>query len=65
MSTKVLDFVDNEGDFEQLLEEAEENAKSNEECRFIDSLSIKWSRYGLDMFLSEDQHKWLTDIAAR
>jgi hypothetical protein len=49
-------------DFEQLLYDAESQAKSEREQEFVAEIVDKYDKYGSDMFLSTAQREWLERI---
>jgi hypothetical protein len=49
-------------DFEQLLADAESQAKSEREQEFVSEIVEKYEKYGADMFLSGAQRDWLERI---
>jgi hypothetical protein len=60
--SRVKDQFDDTTDFEQLLSDAESQAKSEREQEFVAEMNDKWEKYGADMFLSEKQRDWLESI---
>lgn len=65
MSSIVSDFYKDQDDFEIVLDSASMSAKNSREVEFVESISEKYEGYGMDMFMSDLQHKWLEDLAAR
>jgi hypothetical protein len=63
MSTRARDFYEEEHEFQEVLDAAEENAKTDGEVKFVDDLIIKAAEYGGATFLSESQNDWLRQIA--
>ena len=62
MSQKVQDLY-SEGEFEELLDEAEANAANDWETQFVDDLQAKFDQYGRRMYLSPAQQEALERIA--
>lgn len=62
MST-ILDFYEDEEEFDRQLDDASGNAANNRESEFIRGLRDKFEEYGRRMFLSESQQAWLERIA--
>jgi len=52
-------------DFRILLDQAKRYANTSAEEDFVDGLEAKFETYGSNMFLSDAQSKWLSDIASR
>jgi hypothetical protein len=66
MSTlRASDHFDSEVEFQAMLDDAEENAKTDGEVKFVDSLNMKVQEYGIEAFLSDSQYEWLKQIAER
>lgn len=59
---RVEDFFDDGDDYEYILEQAEERARSVRELEFLQDLQTKWKAYGMRAFLSENQYKWLKKL---
>jgi len=59
----ILDFYDEGEEFEEVLINAETNAKGEREIEFVDSLRDRFEEYGEFMYLSEAQYEWLERIA--
>jgi hypothetical protein len=62
--TTLLDFYDDEEDFEQALDDAQNAAVTDREMAFVDSLRDKFEEWGRKMYLSEAQNAWLGRIIA-
>ena len=62
MSQQVHDIMD-DNDFENLLNEAQENASTGWEENFVSDLQEKYDDFGSSMFLSDLQHERLQRIA--
>ena len=52
-----------DGEFEELLEEAESNAESGWDTEFTEDMRERFDEYGEDMFLSDAQREQLERIA--
>ena len=59
---KVKDHY-SEGEFAELLEEAENNAESGWDAEFTEDMRERFDEYGEDMFLSDAQRGQLERIA--
>ena len=62
---RVYEWFDQPEAFKRVLKAAILNVRTANEEGFISSLLDKYKRYGQNMYLSERQHKWLSDIAKR
>lgn len=60
---RVTNHFDDADQFETILEEAETKAHRDADVKFVDELTIKFAKYGENMFLSEAQADWLKRIA--
>jgi len=65
MSTYARDWFDTEAEFIEMLETAEENATSDWEMTFVDSISTRAKQYGGSTYLSEEQYEKLKKIAEK
>lgn len=63
MGMKARDFFETEEEFSKLLDEAEENAVSDWEMRFVDDISLRVGEHGFDTYISERQVEQLKKIA--
>lgn len=50
-------------EFEELLDAAEEGARTDREEEFISDLREKWDEYGIDMYLSDKQREGLVAVS--
>lgn len=62
MSQKVSDLFDDDADFQQLLTDAESQARSEWQQDFVGDMVKRWEKYGTGMFLSDKQLQTLEDI---
>lgn len=62
MSQKVSDLFDDDADFQQLLTDAESQARSEWQQDFVGDMVERWEKYGAGMFLSDKQLQTLEDI---
>lgn len=62
MSQKVSDLFDDDADFQQLLTDAESQARSEWQQDFVGDMVGRWEKYGSGMFLSDKQLQTLEDI---
>ncbi len=60
--SQVQDYF-SEGEFEELLEQAERNIANDWEHEFVSSMCGKYEEYGKRMFLSDSQMEHLERIA--
>lgn len=54
---------DNGDEFEDVLDEAESEARSGREEEFVAQMRQAWTKYGLRAFMSEAQASWLRRIS--
>lgn len=65
-SSKIADFYGSEEvDFQALLQDALANCEKDNESIFVGGLIDKFEQYGMNMYLSDKQNKWLRSIANR
>ncbi len=62
MMGKILDFYDDQDDFEAALDAADRAAVTDREMEFVSDLREKLEEYGTKMFLSDNQNAWLKRI---
>lgn len=62
-STKLEDFITDDDEFEELLDLAMANARSDRAEEFCSDLEEKFEKYGLKMFMSQSQWNWLERLA--
>lgn len=60
--SRVSDQFDDPADFQQLLSDAESQAKTEREQEFVSDMNEKWEKYGPGMYLTERQRNWLEEI---
>lgn len=60
---KIEDHFDNGEEFEDVLDEAEAEARPGREEEFVEQMRSAWDAYGLRAFMSEAQAQWLRRIA--
>lgn len=60
--SRVSDQFDDPADFQQLLSDAESQAKTEREQEFVADMNEKWEKYGPGMYLTEKQRNWLEEI---
>jgi hypothetical protein len=65
LNQKLSDHFPDSADFELMLATAKRRAKDGREEDFLNGLEDKFKTYGSRMFMSENQSRWLCDIAAR
>jgi hypothetical protein len=54
---------DNGEEFQDVLDEAEAEARSGREREFVEQMAAAWKEYGLRAFMSEAQADWLRRIS--
>ncbi len=59
----IADHFDNGEEFEDVLDEAEAEAKPGREEEFVQQIRVAWREYGLRAFMSEAQANWLRRIS--
>ena len=65
MSTRLFEHFKTVDDFTLLLSTAKQNARSSREHDFLDGLQDKFDTFEAEMYLSENQVRWLRDLAER
>jgi hypothetical protein len=60
--SRISEQFDDPADFQQLLSDAESQAKTEREQEFVSDMNQKWEQYGPGMYLSEKQRAWLEEI---
>jgi hypothetical protein len=64
-TTTVLDHFTDRDEFDEVLENAQSYTKNDREGDFVQRVADNYEKYGIQMFLSADQARWLKDIASR
>jgi hypothetical protein len=60
---KLEDFYNDETEFSALLDEAERESNNAAEDNFVDDMTNKFEKYGLQMYITQKQINWLQKIA--
>lgn len=60
---KLEEFYDDETEFSKLLDEAERESNNAPEDSFVDDMTSRFRRYGLQMYITNKQINWLQKIA--
>ncbi len=63
MSTRARDFFEDESSFEEMLEEADSNARSESDREFVTDMIEFSETYGLQTFMTHRQYEWLKRLA--
>ena len=61
----IEDQFEDMDEFECLLSQAYENAESEHEIEFVESVVESFEKYGKTMYFSDKQKNWLISIAAQ
>ena len=60
---RAKDYSYSERDMDDLILVADRNAVKSGDMDFLAETKARWKQYGMDMFISERQLKWLERIA--
>lgn len=63
MNTKAKDWFKDDAEFRQLCGDAQSQARGEGAQDFAADMMIKANQYGLEMYISQAQIKWLCQIA--
>jgi hypothetical protein len=60
---RARDHFDSEEELQEILDKAEENARTDKEIKFVDEMTKKVGDHGINTFMSDAQAGWLKKIA--
>lgn len=63
--TTVSNYFRDEDDFKEALEVADRNADTETQMQFVCDCREKFEQYGMNMFFSFKQNRWLYQLARR